>query len=232
MNNLGAIADIFYPHIQHESSFRSKLSEIVEACECSKDIMIAIYGIEKNQFLYCNTAFKKLIGKDYVQFVKKGWDIWIDSIDNKESSWFAESISNFFKRPFIYRPLALRYHISHCSGQKKCIQHEIRIYDFQKCPLAINYFSDISDKERLEHCLGNKSEPIGTHPKKEISYSISGREKEVLHLIGEGYSSKQIADKLYISNHTAISHRKNLIEKFNVKNTAHLVKRASELLQL
>ncbi|RZV54531.1 MAG: LuxR family transcriptional regulator, partial [Flavobacteriaceae bacterium] len=45
-------------------------------------------------------------------------------------------------------------------------------------------------------------------------------------------SSKQIADILYISNHTAISHRKNLIEKFQVKNTAHLVKRAFESMHL
>lgn len=232
MNNLGAIADFYYPHTQYESSFRSKLSEVIEACERSKDIMIAIYGIEKGQFLYCNTTLKKLIGPNYVKFIKKGWDVWVDTIDERESSWFAESISNFFTRPFIYRPLALRYHIGRCAGQKICIQHEIRIYDFQKCPIAINYFFDISDKERLEHCLGNKSEPVGTFRKKEVTCSISVREKEVLHLIGEGYSSKQIADKLYISNHTAISHRKNLIEKFGVKNTAHLVKRASELLQL
>ncbi len=69
------------------------------------------------------------------------------------------------------------------------------------------------------------------HIKKE-NCIISSREKEVLHLIGEGYSSKQIADMLFISNHTAISHRKNLIEKFQVKNTAQLIKKASKVMEL
>ena len=61
--------------------------------------------------------------------------------------------------------------------------------------------------------------------KKEIA--ISRREHEVLKLIAQGLSTKQIADHLYISVHTAITHRKNLIEKFQVKNTAELIKEAA-----
>lgn len=56
---------------------------------------------------------------------------------------------------------------------------------------------------------------------------ITPREQEVLKLIAHGYSAKQIADKLFISIHTAINHRKNLIEKFGVKNTAELILKAS-----
>lgn len=58
---------------------------------------------------------------------------------------------------------------------------------------------------------------------------ISQREKEVLKLIAYENTSKEIAQELYISNHTAITHRKNLIEKLGVKNTAGLVRRAFEL---
>jgi DNA-binding CsgD family transcriptional regulator len=58
---------------------------------------------------------------------------------------------------------------------------------------------------------------------------ISKRELEVLQLIAAGYSTKQLADKLNISNHTVISHRKNLRAKFNVKNTAELINEASKL---
>ncbi len=58
--------------------------------------------------------------------------------------------------------------------------------------------------------------------------SLTRREKEVLSLIAEGYSNKQIAAKLFISVHTVDSHRKNLLSKFNSKNTAELVKKAME----
>ncbi len=58
---------------------------------------------------------------------------------------------------------------------------------------------------------------------------ISPREKEVLFLIAYENTAKEIAAKLYISNHTAVSHRKNLLEKLKVSNTAGLVRRGFEL---
>lgn len=60
--------------------------------------------------------------------------------------------------------------------------------------------------------------------------NISSREIEVLKLIARGYSSKILAAELNISQHTADSHRKNLLAKFNVKNTAELVNEAYKCL--
>jgi len=59
--------------------------------------------------------------------------------------------------------------------------------------------------------------------------TISSREREVLHLIAYENTSQEIASKLYISNHTAITHRKNLMDKLHVKNAAGLVRRGFEL---
>ncbi len=58
---------------------------------------------------------------------------------------------------------------------------------------------------------------------------VSIREQEILMLIAWEYTSKEIAAKLFISNHTAISHRKNLIDKLGVRNTAGLIRRGFEL---
>lgn len=57
---------------------------------------------------------------------------------------------------------------------------------------------------------------------------LSKREIEVLKLIVQEYTSQEIADKLFISNNTVESHRKNLISKLNVRNSAGLVKYAIE----
>lgn len=62
-----------------------------------------------------------------------------------------------------------------------------------------------------------------------MPYLISPREKEVLKLIAFEHTSQEIAQELYISNHTAISHRKSLLEKMKARNTAGLVRRAFEL---
>jgi two-component system, NarL family, nitrate/nitrite response regulator NarL len=57
---------------------------------------------------------------------------------------------------------------------------------------------------------------------------LTSREKEVLQLIADGSTNPQIAEKLHISLHTVDSHRKNLLTKFNVNNTALLIKLAAK----
>lgn len=53
--------------------------------------------------------------------------------------------------------------------------------------------------------------------------SLSSRELEIIKYIAEGYTNSQIAAVLYLSNHTINTHRKNIMKKLNVNNTAGIV---------
>jgi DNA-binding NarL/FixJ family response regulator len=53
---------------------------------------------------------------------------------------------------------------------------------------------------------------------------LSKRELEVLHLIAEGLTNAEIADQLFTSKRTIETHRQNIIEKTQTKNTAALIK--------
>lgn len=53
---------------------------------------------------------------------------------------------------------------------------------------------------------------------------LTRREKEILHLLAEGLTSHDIADKLFLSSYTIDTHRKNMLQKFNVHNTQALLK--------
>lgn len=53
---------------------------------------------------------------------------------------------------------------------------------------------------------------------------LSEREIDVLKLIKDGLSSKEIADKLFLSSRTVEVHRSNILKKLNLKNTASLLK--------
>ena len=53
---------------------------------------------------------------------------------------------------------------------------------------------------------------------------LSKREKEVLLLIVEGLNSKQIAERLFLSERTVSNHRANMLQKCKVNNTVELVK--------
>lgn len=53
--------------------------------------------------------------------------------------------------------------------------------------------------------------------------SLSERETEIITLIAEGLTNVQIAESLCLSNHTVNTHRKNIMAKLGVKNTAGIV---------
>lgn len=57
---------------------------------------------------------------------------------------------------------------------------------------------------------------------KEPDTELSRREIEVLQLVCKGYTNKEIADKLFVSTHTVISHRKNISEKTGIKSASGL----------
>ena len=59
-------------------------------------------------------------------------------------------------------------------------------------------------------------------------YKLSKRELEVVNLIVGGLTNVRIADKLFLSTFTIDTHRKNILQKLEVKNTAELVKLAFE----
>ncbi|MFP4555455.1 MAG: response regulator [Bacteroidales bacterium] len=72
-----------------------------------------------------------------------------------------------------------------------------------------------ADKNRVDAEPAEKDE-VDDIPK------LTGREKEVLKLICEGYSNAEIAEKLYISERTVEGHRSRLFSKTNTKNAVTL----------
>jgi DNA-binding NarL/FixJ family response regulator len=66
---------------------------------------------------------------------------------------------------------------------------------------------------------------VGNRPHQEdVVYSLSAREREVLRLIAEGLTSREIASRLFLSANTIERHRANIMEKLQLHNRAQLVK--------
>lgn len=57
---------------------------------------------------------------------------------------------------------------------------------------------------------------------------LTKRELQILRLIGEEFTNVEIAQKLFISDNTVFTHRKNLLSKLNARNTAGLIRSASQ----
>ncbi len=83
----------------------------------------------------------------------------------------------------------------------------------------IIYITDSEDTifNKLQHIFNSKKiEPDKNE--EQLTY----REKDVLRLLLQGLSNKEVADKLSISTHTVISHRKNIIEKTGIRSLSGL----------
>jgi DNA-binding NarL/FixJ family response regulator len=63
-----------------------------------------------------------------------------------------------------------------------------------------------------------------TDPVKELKeFKLSEREIQVIISVTEGFTSKEIAERLFISEHTVKTHRKNIFRKLEVKDTSELI---------
>jgi DNA-binding CsgD family transcriptional regulator len=76
--------------------------------------------------------------------------------------------------------------------------------------LSINDNLDTIIQKLLDYISGLENVKSGNQ--------LSSREIEVLKMVANGFSNKQIADQLFISIHTVIAHRKNLTFKLGIKS--------------
>lgn len=91
-----------------------------------------------------------------------------------------------------------------------------------------NYFMDSS----VSHKVVKK---LMQFPEKEVKIinaayeTLTSREQEIMVLLAEGLSTKQIAEKLFISPKTVENHRSNILRKLNLHSTIELVRYAARL---
>jgi DNA-binding NarL/FixJ family response regulator len=85
-----------------------------------------------------------------------------------------------------------------------------------------HYISPLLSSDLIHELIQASHKGQATSPTEPLTV----REREVLKLIAEGISNKEIADLLFISIRTVEHHRANIMRKLNIKQTANLIKYA------
>ena len=86
-----------------------------------------------------------------------------------------------------------------------------------------NAVIEINDDEaKIDTLLNDALLSSFEQPESNDLYELTDREREVLVELSKGLTNKEIAEKLHISVHTAITHRKNIIKKTGIKSVAGL----------
>lgn len=93
-------------------------------------------------------------------------------------------------------------------------------------PVVIRLFNAVIDIHDNRETITNTLKSIESNAKKGKNSGdnseLTKRETDILILVAKGMMSKEIADKLNISIHTVISHRKNITKKTGIKSVAGL----------
>lgn len=113
------------------------------------------------------------------------------------------------------------------KGIKSYLDKNSRYDEFVKSinVLLLNeiYICD-NAKERMINFISSEEGKPNPH----IKEPLTRREMEILRLICDGFSSKDIGEKLFISINTVETHRKRILLKLNAKNSVGIVKYALE----
>lgn len=140
-----------------------------------------------------------------------------------------ELVSRLKKELPELRTILLTMHLDHATV-KKVMELGFDAYilknlDEMELKIALNkvvkgqkYFG-----ASITEVLNNTSTSIGSSKTSKLA-SLTNRETEVLKLIAEAYSTKQIADELFISVSTVETHRKSIVKKLDANNVAGLVR--------
>ncbi len=170
-------------------------------------------------------------GKELIDFIAKGeiphvilLDLSMPEVDGFEVLKYVKS-----KHPAI-KSIALSMH-DDGNYIVKCVRlgafgYLLKNADMDELILAITtvvngkkYFNNAISEKMI-----NNMSLEGSQVKK-----LSSKESEILELIAEGLTTKEIADKLFISTRTVETHRANMIKKLEVKNSAELIRKAIAL---
>jgi len=89
------------------------------------------------------------------------------------------------------------------------------------------YFDEIITENNTENTIVSKLFKVYHNIESGGNHSLSNsqlseREKEILKLVALGFTNKEIGEKLFISSHTVIAHRKNITAKLGIKTIAGL----------
>jgi len=184
----------------------------------NKNERFEIVGIAENGKELIELAGKELpdiILSDISMPVMNGMDA-IEQIGKLYPSIKSVVLTMHEEREYIINALKI--------GVQGYIIKNVERFDLEKAIITIfeggKYFSPIVTNILAESVA---------RPEPPAISELTPREKEVLELVAQGHSTKQIADKLGIGTRTVESHRVNMLKKMKVNNTAELVRKAIEM---
>jgi DNA-binding CsgD family transcriptional regulator len=202
----------------------SEFDEMVCSFMPGETNCLFLYDFTSDKCCYFSPSVSNLFGYAHRKYLNKGFLFFKTIVHYQDFPILTEGILTLAKTGYPEDPLSFKpvnkgftLRIKHKSG------------DWVYTTVHLFYLSG-SGKKNNDMLAGFiRKEEIPTASQSELESSITLREKEVFKYLSVGNSAKMIAERLCISENTVITHRKNLIQKLQARNSAELIKRGMEI---
>ncbi|MBP6755081.1 MAG: PAS domain-containing protein [Bacteroidia bacterium] len=217
--------------------------QILDKKENSLPCVMYLLDYKREKFIYLSSEIYDLIGYTSNNLIENSYQLYLDYFHAEDKSEFKgpifENLISYIKsqpkKTIKKNQFSINYRIHNKHGEyvKILDQFIILEVDGDKNPLFIfGMLSDISNHKsdnkmiltinQLNTELCNKARTQVTKVfSKKPTFTV--RQKQIIDLIKNGSSSKEIAVKLDLSIHTVNAHRRKLLDKFDCKNTSELL---------
>jgi DNA-binding CsgD family transcriptional regulator len=206
---------------------------------CVGDYYHYLFNIRRMEFDYVSPEMSQVLGYPPEQLSASFVLSLIHKDDIPFFMSFEQQVVDFFnlmeKHRIANYKVRYDYRIKKANGDYIRILHQMLTIIPNHAGVFENTFcvhTDITylkkDGEPMLSFIGLQGEPSFVDVGKKsncspIASALSQREKEVVVLLAEGHTSKQIANKLYLSTATVSTHRKNILKKTGLSCTAEVV---------
>ena len=233
---------------------KSKINQLQEELDQIPDSFFALFWLYNHDFLYINPSVEKVTGHALPNFEKHGMVFFTGIIPPpliepiyQTMNAQAEAIRNHPQHLFAEEYLHIQAAVYDVDKKEIPVHYNAILMD-EKVFDPISYlvlcsWIDTRNKSTAEidqvesdikaKLLEFKKAYFQSKPERfeflKTKNSISDREREVAQLLFQGHSTKSISEQLHISFHTVESHRKNLLQKLDAKNTAELIYKFNQL---
>lgn len=200
---------------------------------------VGIFHLEAGKFLYCH-GVQKFFGYSDAEFSATSFRVNIHPEDMET----AGTINSLCEKFAMEVPGAANCRLSLIYRAEKKDYGYIRVLQ-QTCPYECDVtgkvisclvaFSDVSFAHGMNAVTWNFEGPAEIQEKfnrilqRDASPIFSDREMEILRLLNQGMQSDEIARKLFISRHTADTHRRRMLKKVNRTNTLAMLQHCRKI---
>jgi len=223
------------------------LDKYLQLFHCFDTYCYIVADSTSMKFVKVGGAVEQLTGYTEEDALDKSYHITIRLLGIKDNIRMVRGGAMYFNYLYKQKPEKRPFIKANVTMDLKCKDGKLKHVLIQSIPILFNddmeviYFlniiSDISviktNRDYTHYILDSSDDKnikkIQLHSVKEMvvpQMEISKSELKVLHLMADGLSSKQIANQLFLSEHTVKNHRKNMLSKSECDSSAELVKRA------